>query len=56
MKGLQIGEKTYDTAMWMRGYDSQKELGYTHNYVFSSWSENRLYNYYMSGDSRSYSF
>lgn len=47
---LAIDDDTYTTATWIEEYDDEEA------YVFSPWSYNRVYNYFVSGDSRSYGF
>ncbi|PSQ53019.1 hypothetical protein BRD20_04800 [Halobacteriales archaeon SW_8_65_20] len=46
----------YDTADWMAAQAAQPEWGEQPEYVFSQWSYNRVYNYAVNGDSRSYSY
>ncbi|MFC7193473.1 LamG-like jellyroll fold domain-containing protein [Halosimplex aquaticum] len=49
------GQK-YQTAAWMEEYASEQGWEYPENYVFSRWGDNRMYNYFVSGESNSYSY
>jgi dolichyl-diphosphooligosaccharide--protein glycosyltransferase len=53
---LTISEERYETAVWMGAYATEHDWEYPQNYVFSPWSYNRVYNYFVSGESRSYGF
>jgi dolichyl-diphosphooligosaccharide--protein glycosyltransferase len=53
---LTIPEETYRTALWMRSYANKREWSYPDNYVLSQWGRNRVYNYFVSGESRSYAY
>jgi len=53
---LNIDESTYRTATWIGNYATEQGLEYPENYVFSSWGRNRVYNYFVSGQSESYTF
>jgi len=50
-------DSSYNTAAWLaeyadeRGWDAAEE-----SYVLSSWGKNRLYNYFVNGDSQSYGY
>jgi dolichyl-diphosphooligosaccharide--protein glycosyltransferase len=46
----------YETAAWMSDYSESAAWGERPTYVFSPWSYNRVYNYFVSGDSRSYGY
>jgi len=46
----------YRTAAWMNEYAVEQGWEYPQNYVFSQWGNNRMYNYFVNGESRSYSF
>jgi dolichyl-diphosphooligosaccharide--protein glycosyltransferase len=46
----------YDAAAWMAEYSDDRDMEYPENYVFSHWGDNRMYNYFVSGESRSYGF
>lgn len=45
-----------DAAFWMADDSESRNLSYPDNYVFSEWDRNRLYNYFVSGESRSYGY
>jgi dolichyl-diphosphooligosaccharide--protein glycosyltransferase len=45
-----------DTAFYLDGYADDRNLEYPQNYVFSEWSKNRVYNYHVNGESRSYGY
>jgi dolichyl-diphosphooligosaccharide--protein glycosyltransferase len=49
---LTIDKEQYETATWM----AEQQTGDGPPYVFSEWGRNRMYNYYLSGDARSYSY
>jgi len=46
----------YEAAAWMADYSDEHDMKYPENYVFSQWGHNRMYNYFVSGESRSYGF
>ena len=46
----------YRTATWIAGTADDRNLAQSERYVFSQWGQNRLYNYFVSGDSRSYEY
>ena len=47
-------EDAYRTAAWMDEYADEQGWEYPDNYVFSRWGENRMYNYFVNGESQSY--
>jgi len=50
-------DETYETAAWMAEYaDEQGWESYTESYVLSRWGQNRLYNYFVNGESQSYGY
>jgi len=51
-----IDEHKFETAVWIDGYAAENDIEYPENYVFSPWSRNRMYNYFVNGESRSYGF
>ncbi|WP_436911282.1 STT3 domain-containing protein [Halosimplex marinum] len=53
---LTIDEGRYEAATWIEEYSDDNGLTYPDNYVFSSWGRNRVYNYFVNGQSKSYSF
>jgi len=46
----------YRTAAWMGEYADERGWEYPENYVLSPWSSNRMYNYFVNGESESYTF
>lgn len=53
---LTISDERYHAAVWMDDYSDKQEWNYPQNYVFSGWSYNRMYNAFVSGQSRSYGY
>ncbi|MBV0925222.1 hypothetical protein KTS45_13535 [Halomicroarcula limicola] len=51
-----IDDGTYETATALDANAAAHELEYPKNYVFSRWGQNRVYNYFVSGESRSYAY
>jgi dolichyl-diphosphooligosaccharide--protein glycosyltransferase len=49
------GDK-YQTAARMNEYATEQGWEYPQNYVFSRWGENRMYNYFVNGESQFYGF
>lgn len=45
---------TYRTASWIADHADEQNQTYPENYVFSPWGRNRVYNYFVSGESKSY--
>ncbi|WP_415380102.1 hypothetical protein [Halosimplex sp. TS25] len=43
----------YRTAAWMDDYADERSWEYPDNYVFSPWGQNRMFNYFVNGESRS---
>jgi dolichyl-diphosphooligosaccharide--protein glycosyltransferase len=54
--GVTITDATYGAADWIEGDAEQRALTYPENYVFSEWGRNRVYNYFVNGQSRSYGY
>lgn len=53
------GRLTYErqkhaAARWMGTYAAERGWEYPQNYVFSEWGENRMFNYFVNGNSASY--
>jgi dolichyl-diphosphooligosaccharide--protein glycosyltransferase len=48
--------EAYDTAESISEDAGMAGIEYPENYVLSEWGDNRMYNYFVSGESRSYSF
>lgn len=53
---ITIDDTQYETAAWMADYSEERGWTYPENYVFSQWSYNRVYNYFVSGNYRSYTY
>ncbi|MDY7082109.1 MAG: hypothetical protein SXQ77_06830, partial [Halobacteria archaeon] len=51
---LVMGDEVYDAAKWMEGYSEENDL--KNEYVFSYWNKNRMFNYFVNGDSRFYGY
>jgi dolichyl-diphosphooligosaccharide--protein glycosyltransferase len=51
-----IDPRKHAAARWMEAYAAERGWTYPGNYVLSEWGENRMYNYFVSGESRSYRF
>ena len=47
---------TYEAATAIETNAAERELEYTENYVLSAWGRNRVYNYFVNGESRSYAY
>ncbi|WP_262180218.1 STT3 domain-containing protein [Haloarcula laminariae] len=56
MSQITTGEDTYETAVWIDQYATEKGIEYPENYVLTEWDKSRIYNYFVNGESRSYSF
>lgn len=54
--GTATPPEQYRTADWMADYAADQAWTYPDNYVFSHWNRNRMYNYFVNGQSRSYGF
>jgi len=48
--------EAYETAAWMDEYADERGWEYPDSYVLSEWGTNRMYNYFVNGNSRSYTF
>jgi len=46
----------YRTATWIAGTADDRNLAQSERYVFSQWGQNRMYNYFVNGESRSYEY
>jgi dolichyl-diphosphooligosaccharide--protein glycosyltransferase len=53
--GLPVDDSVYQAATWTSDYANQQDDG-SPNYVFSDWDVNRMYNYIVTGNSRSYAY
>jgi dolichyl-diphosphooligosaccharide--protein glycosyltransferase len=48
--------RRYAAARWMREYAERRGWSPSNRYVLSEWGENRMYNYFVAGRSRSYGY
>lgn len=46
----------FEAAAWMMGHEADLNRSYPANYVFSNWGDNRMYNYFVNGESASYNY
>ncbi|WP_136689053.1 LamG-like jellyroll fold domain-containing protein [Halorhabdus amylolytica] len=53
---LLIDESTYEATKFMREYSEERGWEYPENYVFSEWGRNRVYNWFVNGESGSYRY
>ncbi|MFB6076958.1 MAG: hypothetical protein ABEK12_02415, partial [Candidatus Nanohaloarchaea archaeon] len=53
---FKVSDERFETAMYMNEYAREEGMTYPQNYVFSPWSVNRMFNYFVSGHSRSYAY
>jgi len=62
---LQVGVKTsqvvidddvYESAAFIADRAEERDQGYPENYVLSDWGRNRVYNYFVSGESGGYGY
>ena len=51
---VKIVDEKFEAATWMNGYAEERDWEYPQNYVLSKWGRNRMYNYFVSGESKSY--
>ncbi|QSG05111.1 Dolichol phosphate-mannose mannosyltransferase/LamG-like jellyroll fold domain [Halapricum desulfuricans] len=51
-----IDDSIYEAAAFMREYADEQDWEYPDNYVFSRWGRNRVYNWFVNGESRSYGY
>lgn len=49
-------DDAYRAAAWIREYANEGGLTYPQNYVLTHWGRVRMYNYLVSGESRSYGY
>jgi dolichyl-diphosphooligosaccharide--protein glycosyltransferase len=54
--GLVVEGSTYDAAKAIDAHSTTADRTWPDSYVFSDWGRNRVYNYYTSGQSRSYQY
>ncbi|WP_135829689.1 LamG-like jellyroll fold domain-containing protein [Halorussus halobius] len=53
---VKIDDERFQAATWMDGDADDRALEYPDDYVFSQWGRNRMYNYFVNGESRTYGF
>ncbi|SDZ98762.1 dolichyl-diphosphooligosaccharide--protein glycosyltransferase [Haloplanus vescus] len=53
---LTIPDDRYQASLWMAEHAADQNWEYPENYVFSRWSWNRMYNYFVNGESPSYGY
>jgi len=53
---LTIDDPTYEAAKFMREYSRERGWEYPENYVFSRWGRNRVYNWFVNGESGGYGY
>jgi dolichyl-diphosphooligosaccharide--protein glycosyltransferase len=53
---ISIDDAAYEAAAWMREYATEQNWTYPRNYVLAHWGRARMYNYFVNGESRSYSY
>jgi len=53
---IQTDGEEFRSATWMDGYATDHDLEYPDSYVFSEWGKNRMFNYFVNGNARSYAF
>ncbi|WP_257301052.1 STT3 domain-containing protein [Haloarchaeobius sp. FL176] len=51
-----IEDEQYEAATAIESHTVEQGSEYPENYVFSQWDRNRMYNYFVSGESSSYGF
>ncbi|QCC60461.1 hypothetical protein NP511_00475 [Natrinema thermotolerans] len=56
MADVTAEESTVETATWLEEYSDEQGYEYPQNYVFSPWSDNLRYNYFVNGESASYRY
>jgi len=53
---LTIEDSTYQSAAYIANHSAELNQSYPENYVLSQWGRNRVYNYFVNGQSESYSY
>ncbi|QGA81901.1 STT3 domain-containing protein [Halomicrobium sp. LC1Hm] len=53
---LTVEDSTYQSAAHVANHSAQLDESYPDNYVLSQWGRNRVYNYFVNGESESYSY
>jgi dolichyl-diphosphooligosaccharide--protein glycosyltransferase len=53
---VKITDDNFRAAAWIDGYADERRLEYPENYVLSKWGRNRMFNYFVNGESNSYGY
>ncbi|WP_435176457.1 STT3 domain-containing protein [Halorussus sp. AFM4] len=53
---VKIGGDKFEAAVWMDSYAEERGWEYPENYVLSKWGRNRMYNYFVNGEARTYGY
>jgi dolichyl-diphosphooligosaccharide--protein glycosyltransferase len=53
---LLVDDSMYGAARFMREYSEEKGWEYPENYALSRWGRNRVYNWFINGESRNYGY
>jgi len=53
---ITVEDSTYQSAAFIANHSAERNESYPENYVLSQWGRNRVYNYFVSGESRSYGY
>jgi dolichyl-diphosphooligosaccharide--protein glycosyltransferase len=53
---VKITDDNFQAAAWIDSYSEERGLEYPENYVLSKWGRNRMFNYFVNGEARSYRF
>jgi dolichyl-diphosphooligosaccharide--protein glycosyltransferase len=53
---LTIEDSTYQSAAYIANHSDELNQSYPENYVLSQWGRNRVYNYFVNGQSESYGY
>jgi hypothetical protein len=51
-----IDPRNHAAAKWMADYADERGWEFPESYVFNEWGRNRMYNYFVNGESRSYGY
>ncbi|MFC4550044.1 MULTISPECIES: STT3 domain-containing protein [Halorussus] len=53
---VKINGDQFQAAAWMADYSDENGMEYPQNFVLSKWGRNRMYNYFVNGEARSYRY
>lgn len=53
---VKIVDDKFRASLWMDNYADERGWEYPENYVLTKWGRNRMYNYFVNGESKSYGF